>query len=116
FISDMNSLVNDTPATLFIDAIEDSEVIFLDKEEIEDTTNVSNETLNKILNILIRNVIAFSKRVTLLLSSTAEERYLDFVHTYPTLIQRLPLKLIASYIGITPEYMSEIRHKIAKKS
>jgi len=42
-------------------------------------------------------------------------RYIDFIQTYPTLTQRLPLKLIAAYIGITPEYLSEIRRKFAGK-
>jgi ribosomal protein L10 len=49
-----------------------------------------------------------------MLSNTAEERYRQFTETYPTLVQRLPLKLIASFIGITPEYLSEIRRKWAK--
>jgi hypothetical protein len=46
---------------------------------------------------------------------TGKERYQDFIRTYPTLVQRLPLKLIASFIGVTPEYLSEIRKKLVKK-
>lgn len=115
-VSDLNGFMNNTPSTIFIDAIEDTEVLVFKKEDFEGNNNPSNELLKEQVNVLTRNIIAISKRLRLLLSSTAEERYLDFIHTYPTLSQRVPLKLIASYIGITPEYLSEIRHKIAKKS
>jgi hypothetical protein len=70
----------------------------------------------KQMNIKLRNnLIATNKRLIAMLSATAEERYIGFTETYPTLVQRLPLKLIASYIGITPEYLSEIRRKLAGK-
>lgn len=115
-VSDLNGFINDTPSNTFIDAIEDTEFIVFTKEEFGGYENPSNEFLKEQVNVLTRNIIAISKRLRLLLSSTAEERYLDFIHTYPTLTQRLPLKLIASYIGITPQYLSEIRGKLAKKS
>ncbi|MBL7911865.1 MAG: hypothetical protein JNJ41_12480 [Bacteroidia bacterium] len=50
-----------------------------------------------------------------LLSSSAEERYLEFNKTYPNLAQRVSQKMIASYLGITPEGLSRVRKKIARK-
>jgi len=115
-ISDMDSYVNKVPATLFIDAIEDTEVILMNKPFPSFFSDISNGTSLELINKLTNNIIAANKRMALLLSSTAEERYLNFLDTYPALSQRLPLKLIASYIGITPEYLSEIRNKMAKKT
>ena len=86
----------------------------MDKPTKSDIEGASKELLLQLLNKLTSNIIAGNKRLTLLLSSTAEDRYLEFINTYPSLLQRLPLKMIASYIGITPQYLSELRNKIAK--
>ena len=110
-ITDMNSLFNHVPSDITIEAIEDSEVYWL-KSKVEDVfESASKEELIEHINLLTRNIITSNKRTKMLLSSTAEERYLDFVNTYPSLTRRLPLKLIASYLGITPEYLSELRKK-----
>jgi CRP-like cAMP-binding protein len=50
------------------------------------------------------------------LANPAEERYLEFLKKYPQVVQRVPQQLIASYIGVTPEFLSKIRAKLAKKS
>ena len=115
-ISDLDSIINKKPSAVFIEAIEDSEVVLLTKTAFEKIAKSSKEELIEMNNKLFRNIIAANKRLIALLSATAEERYLEFTDTYPTLVQRLPLKLIASYIGITPEYLSEIRRKITKNS
>jgi CRP-like cAMP-binding protein len=114
-ISDLDSLFNNKPSSIFIEAIEDTELLKLDASGFEKLSNVSDNYLKEFNFKLTRNLISLNKRLIGLLSSTAEERYLEFIKTYPTIIQRIPLKLIASYIGITPEYLSEIRRKLAKK-
>jgi len=114
-ISDMDSFTNEKPSIVFIDAIEDSEVSFISKSNFDDFHFLERETLIEISIKFRNNLIATNKRIISLLSATAEERYIEFTETYPTLVQRLPLKLIASYIGITPEYLSDLRRKIAKK-
>lgn len=53
------------------------------------------------------------KRINLLLSATAEERYVDFITQYPDLTLRVPQWMIASYLGITPESLSRVRKKLA---
>jgi CRP-like cAMP-binding protein len=114
YISDIDSFINNKPASIFIEAIEETEVLHLIRSAQNNTEHEFNsliEVNNKVLN----NIIAINKRLIGLLSATAEQRYFEFTQTYPSLVQRLPLKLIASYIGITPEYLSEIRRRIAHK-
>ena len=114
-ISDMGSFVNQKPSDIFIDAIEDSEVLMLTNSSFNDIHQLSYDDLVEQNEKLVNNLIATNKRLANLLSATAKERYVDFVTTYPTLVQRLPLKLIASYLGMTPEYLSDVRRKLAQK-
>lgn len=115
FISDMGSFFSEKPSDIFIEAIEDSEVMVLQGSSFKNLADLNNEMLVDINHKLRNSLIATNKRLVGLLSFTAEERYIEFTKTYPMLVQRLPLKLIASYIGITPEYLSEIRRKIVVK-
>ncbi|MBY0424056.1 MAG: Crp/Fnr family transcriptional regulator, partial [Cytophagales bacterium] len=112
---DMESLQNRTPSHCTIEAIEDSEVLWIQGDTIDVWKEATREELIMQIGLLTRNIITANKRTRLLLSATAEQRYLDFIETYPTLTQRLPLKLIAAYVGITPEYLSEVRRKVAGK-
>lgn len=114
-ITDMESLLNRTPAHCMIEAIEDSEVMWFQGDTVDVWQDASREELLVQIGLLTRNIITANKRTRLLLSASAEQRYLDFIETYPTLAQRLPLKLIAAYLGITPEYLSEVRRKVAGK-
>lgn len=113
-ISDLDSFTNQVPSLVYIEAIEESEIKIISNEDFDDITALSKEAVIEIANKYRNNLIASNKRIIGLLSATAEQRYFDFTETYPTLVQRLPLKLIASYIGVTPEYLSDIRRKIAK--
>ena len=55
-------------------------------------------------------------RIIMLMSSNAKERYEHFITTYPNVTQRVPLKMIASYLGITPEALSRVRHQLSQKN
>ncbi len=114
-ISDMDSFINNKPSAIFIDAIEDSEVILLSNPTLENIVEQEQAFLIEQNAKLMRSIITSNKRLIALLSATSEERYTDFVETYPTLMQRIPLKFIASYLGMTPEYLSEVRRKLTKK-
>lgn len=114
-ITDMDSFVNNKPSNIFIDAIEDSEVSLLTTSNYSSINQLSYDDLLEQNKKLVNNLIATNKRLANLLSATAEERYLDFIETYPTLLGRLPLKLIASYLGMTPEYLSNVRRNLARK-
>lgn len=114
-ISDLESFTNRTPCRIFIDAVEDSEVYVINRENLTGPESASNEALFEMNNKYRNNLIATHNRLISLLSGTAEERYLEFTETYPALIQRLPLKLIASYLGMTAEHLSYSRGKLARK-
>ncbi|MBM1104566.1 Crp/Fnr family transcriptional regulator [Aurantibacter crassamenti] len=114
-ISDLDSFTNQVPSLVSIEAIEDSEVSLISRSDFGDFSKLEKKTLIELAIKSRNNMIATNKRIIGLLSWSSEKRYLDFTETYPTLVQRLPLKLIASYIGVTPEYLSDIRRKIAKK-
>ena len=114
YISDLDSFINNKPTTIFIEAIEETTVLHLVKP-VENNTEPDYNTLIELNNRYLKNIISVNKRLIALLSATAEERYIEFTQTYPSLVQRLPLKLIASYIGITPEYLSKVRRRMAHR-
>ncbi|MDB4281258.1 Crp/Fnr family transcriptional regulator, partial [Flavobacteriaceae bacterium] len=98
---------------LFIDCIEDSEVIILDRNTgIKTELNVDNLKIR--INLLSRRIAVLQRRVLLLMSSNARERYELFLETYPNIVKRVPQRMIASYLGVTPQALSSIRGKIKK--
>jgi CRP-like cAMP-binding protein len=113
-ISDEEALLEHKPALLFIDAIEDSIIKVVNQPDII-KANLDRETSIQALNSMEKKVNAFRRRIFQLLSATAEERYLSFIKTYPGLAQRVPQKMIASYLGITPESLSRVRKDLATK-
>lgn len=114
-VTDMNSFLNDTDSVLNIDVIEESEVVVIDKRAISLMKQSSKELLLEELKRCQNNIIAHQNRIITLLSATAEERYVYFMKTYPLLYQRLPLKMVAAYLGITPEFLSRIRKNMQEK-
>ncbi len=95
----------DQPCDLFIDALEDSIVIQKTKD-----LDLTHE-----IQKLIKRIQVLQKRVIMLLSAPAIERYEHFIQTYPDIVQRVPQKMIASYLGITPQALSTLRGEIARK-
>jgi len=93
------------PCELFIEALEDSELDVRGKN-VEGT--VAESTL------LFRRLGVLQKRISMLMSSSAIERYNHFSETYPDILQRVPQKMIASYLGITPEALSSVKSKMVK--
>ena len=64
---------------------------------------------------LIKRVEVLQNRIIKLMSASAIERYEDFIETYPDIVQRVPQKMIASHLGITPEALSTVKRKRLKK-
>jgi CRP-like cAMP-binding protein len=113
WISDQNSVLKQEPAMFFIDAIEDSEVLLSERDFNEKFSAILPNGA-QMMQILFHNSFkAMQKRVINLLSTSAEDRYLEFIKTYPTVALRVPQKMIASYLGITPESLSRIRKDVA---
>lgn len=101
-----DSIPPQLPCELFIEALEDS-VVMIREKTIEKITNP--EPLYKRINVLQRRVI-------MLMSSSAIERYEHFIDTYSDIIQRVPQKMIASYLGVTPETLSAAKKEWYKKT
>jgi CRP-like cAMP-binding protein len=115
WIGDMYSLLSQKPGTLFIEVLEDAEVVLLSKEN-QEQLYLEIPKLERFFRILTENsLVANQERLMDNLSLTAEERFEKFCKKYPTLIQKLPQKQIASYIGVTPEFFSKMKRKLLKK-
>lgn len=109
WITDMYSFLNQVPAIMYIDALENSEVLELSKENI-DNLYIDIPKFERFFRIIIQNAYVREQvRVIQNLSMSAEERYEIFLKKYPQVVQRVTLKQIASYLGITPEFLSTIR-------
>lgn len=91
---------------LFIDAIEDSTVVVLQKDLEREKQN---------LKALTKRMNALQKRILMLISTNAIDRYESFIQTYPNIAQRVPQKMIASYIGVNPETLSAAKSKRLNK-
>ncbi len=115
WIGDMYSLLSQKPGNLFIEVVEDAEVVLLSKENQEQLYKEIPK-LERFFRILTENsLVAYQERLMDNLSLTAEERFDKFCKRYPTLIQKVPQKQIASYIGVTPEFFSKMKARILKK-
>jgi len=109
---DTASLVKQVPSIYATRALTDSEVFLLPQSGI-DQLLATHLKFEKYFRILFQNsLVTHQNRLIQNLSATAEERYLAFVKKYPTLEQYVPQKYIASYLGITPEFLSKIRRKL----
>jgi CRP-like cAMP-binding protein len=115
WIGDMYSLISQKPGNLFIEVLEDAEVVLLSREN-QNELFTQIPKLERFFRILTENsLVAHQERLMDNLSLTAEERFDKFCKRYPTLIQRVPQKQIASYIGVTPEFFSKMKSRLLKK-
>jgi CRP-like cAMP-binding protein len=115
WITDMYSFTSGKPAMQYISAIEDSVVYQLQKNDF-DQLLVRIPVFERFFRILMQNAyIREQLRVIQNLSMPAEERYLNFLKKYPQLVQRVTQKQIASYIGVSPEFLSAMRKRLQKK-
>jgi CRP-like cAMP-binding protein len=111
WIADMYSLISQKPGNLNIDAIENTEVLLLSKTD-EEKLFVQVPKFERFFRILTENSLVTNRqRLIDNLSLSAKERYGLFCKKYPSLIECLPQKLIAAYIGVTPEFLSKMRSR-----
>lgn len=109
WIADIGSFYNQKPSQLNIEALEGSVTFQIAQQDLFELFNQVHK-LNRIFKVMIDlKYIELQNRVLQNFSSTAEQRYLAFLEQYPHLKNRLPNTQIASYIGITPEFLSKIR-------
>lgn len=116
WISDLASFHKKTKSRLEIDALEDTVVLRISYEDLIDLY-MKAPKFNRIFRVLLENhFMQQQDRIGQLFSSTAEERYQSFLDTYPHLQNRLSQVQIAAYLGVTPEFLSRIRSRMAKGS
>lgn len=109
WITDMFSILSGKPAHLNIDALEDSKILLLSKSN-QELLYEKVPKFERYFRILIQNsTVASRQRVLDNLELSAKERFAKFCKTYPSLINSLPQKQIAAYIGVTPEFMSKMK-------
>lgn len=113
WITDIDSLINHVPTILNIEALEDSEVLMISKIHKEQLyeTMPKIEKLFRIMNQ--QSSVSLQRRILSLTGKTADKRYIEFLEKYPGLEQKLTQQQIASYLGITHEFLSKIRKKIS---
>ena len=115
WIGDMYSYISEKPGNLFIEVLEDAEVVIITKENHQKLYQEIPK-LERFFRILAENsLVSHQERLMDNLSLTAEERFEKFCSKYPTLIQKVPQKQIASYIGVTPEFFSKMKSKMLRK-
>ncbi|MCC9064894.1 Crp/Fnr family transcriptional regulator [Flavobacterium piscisymbiosum] len=112
WISDLHSFYSQEPSRMYIEAIEPSIVLQIEHDDLL-YLFINYHKFDRNFRIITeRKYINFQNRILQNISSTAEERYVSFTKQYPAMINRIPNTQIASYLGITPEFLSKIRKKI----
>ena len=113
WIGDIGSFHLEEPSRLYVEAIENSTILQIGKEH-QLKLFVDYPKFNRIFRVLAENaIVSAQRRILQDISYTAEERYLDFVKRYPQFFNRISNVQIASYLGVTPEFLSVIRKKLA---
>lgn len=111
WIADIGSLHKEQPSKLYIEAIEPSLILQIARKDLWHLYN-NYPKFDRNFRVIIENkFIELQNRVLQNISSTAQERYETFLEQYPHLSTRLPNTQIASYLGITPEFLSKIRNE-----
>ena len=115
WITDMFCFINLQPAMLYIEAIESSSIFQLKKDDL-DKLYLKVPKFERFFRILMQNAYVREQlRMIQELSLSAEERYIHFLDKYPQIAEKITQKQIASYLGITPEFLSTIRANRAKR-
>lgn len=109
WVSDFESFQSGLPSKSYIDALEDSEVLTMSKEQFDLLSKTVPRFQSLIEKLTSNNFAAHQSRILSNISETAEERYENFVKTYPQIHQRVPLHMIASFLGVTRETLSRLR-------
>lgn len=116
WIADMYSLISQRPGVLQIESLANSKLLLLSREK-QELLYSKVPRFERFFRILAENaLVASQQRIINNLTLTAEERYLHFMEKYPFVLECAPLSNIASYLGMTPEFLSKIRRRLATRS
>jgi CRP-like cAMP-binding protein len=111
WIADISSFHSGQPSQLFIAALEPAVILQIEQQDLY-FLYLALPKLDRIFKVIVENkYVELQNRVLQTISSTAHERYVAFLAQYPRLARRLPSTQIASYLGITPEFLSKVRRE-----
>lgn len=114
WISEMYSYISGNPAQQNIETVLPCEVLYAEKKDMEKLM-LKVPKLERFFRILIeRSVVAHQQRIIDNLTKTAEERYHQFEKKYPTLVNTIPQKQIATFLGVTPEFFSKMKGRMLR--
>ena len=116
WISDRESYNNGYPSKCNIDALENSEIILIDKPDFLHLLMITPKLKSFIDNLLARSYDAIQNRIIGAISFSTEEKYQNFIERFPGIVNRVPLHMIASYLGVTRETLSRVRSQSVQKS
>jgi CRP-like cAMP-binding protein len=109
WIGDMYSLISQKPGILNVQSMSDAEVLYLSKTH-QELLYKQVPKFERFFRIIIENsLVSYQQRVIDNMSLSAEERYLKFCKIYPNLIHEISQKHVASFIGVTPEFLSKMK-------
>jgi CRP-like cAMP-binding protein len=112
WICDYQSFINQLPSEYYIQTIEESTIISIENKYL-DKLLIEIPHLERYFRMILQKAVAAAQnRSKLLYEMSKEEFYFHFSTSFPEFMQRVPLYMIASYLGLTPEYLSELRKKI----
>lgn len=112
---DPESYNNQIPSKYNIEALEDSEVLLWTKENITELFTAIPAFRDFSEGLVHRSMSASQERILMNISSTSEEKYQDFIASFPDVFRRVPLHMVASYLGVSRETLSRIRHAQLKQ-
>lgn len=114
WMSDYESYNSGNPSKNNIDALEDSELLLIEKNDFDALVNTMPNFQHFKDKLESRSYTASQNRILSNISDTAEKRYEHFMKTYPDIYNRVPLHMVASYLGLTRETLSRIRSQYTK--
>lgn len=115
WVADLSSYLSEEPSFLNIEALEDAELLLINKTDWEASMKKIPGLEHYFRIILQNHLIATQKRLLQSLAETAEEKYNRFLKTYPECVQRMPQHMIASYLGVTRETLSRVRKQALER-
>jgi CRP-like cAMP-binding protein len=114
WVVDLSSFYSGKPSKLFIETLEPSHLLLIDKSDMIDLYKIQVKFIRYFKVIFENKFVEMQNRVLQNISSTAEERYLAFLERYAHLSNRIPSIHIASYLGVTPEFLSKVRKDLSR--
>ncbi|UWX61237.1 Crp/Fnr family transcriptional regulator [Chryseobacterium oranimense] len=116
WITDIASFNNQTPSKIFIETLEDTEIYMLTPQTKEELMQKVPKFERAFRMMMQRYVVTLQNRLVNTISQPATDRYLEFIRVYPTIPQRVAQYYIASYLGVSKEFVSTIRKRLANKN